>query len=78
MEQKIFNRPEHTDDPIGDVLRRHNIQDAEEYLMNLGDNIEIGWSNVQDVMTQGHIQLTMGLTASRTEIDHQLAKLKYL
>lgn len=63
---------------IYDVLKRHGISNASEYLAKNGNNAKVGASSAPDVRVRGSIHLMKKEKVSRKAVNEGLANLKYL
>ena len=65
-------------DSLKKVLRRHGIEDADEYLESRGDKATVARSTDPDVYMRGSVHLMMRRTITRDEVRKGLAALKHV
>lgn len=63
---------------LNDILVRHKIFDAEDYVLSKESDAKMSRSKDMDVRMRGNVQMMMGKRTNRNLVDQRFRKLKYL
>jgi hypothetical protein len=79
MATDVQDKPAHVEkDPILQVLERHGITDAAQYLLTEGANPVLYTPENPDFHPRGNVLMMLGKWTNMKAVDERLSKLKHL